>query len=85
MNALRQKLACAQRASQGREIGRRSSGDAAAAADTRDHERNVSRTSLLSWLDVEDHAQPGAAIWIVAVAATICIGLTYAYFSHITG
>jgi hypothetical protein len=85
MNALGQKLACAQRASQGSAIGRRRTADAAQPTDTRAHERNVRRTSLLSWLDVEDHAQPGAAIWIVAVAAMLCIGLTYAYFSHITG
>ena len=30
-------------------------------------------------------AQPGSAIWILALAATICIGLTYAYFSRVIG
>jgi hypothetical protein len=65
--------------------GRRSNGDATEVSDTTAQERKLARSSLLSWLDVEDHAQPGAAIWIVALAAMICIGLVYAYFSHITG
>ena len=82
MNALGQKLACARR----EEMGRRSNGDAAGeVADTRAHERKVAGTFLLSWLDVEDHARPGAAIWFIAVAAMISIGLAYAYFAHMTG
>ena len=85
MNAPDQKLACMRRASRRDEMGRRSNGDATEATDPQAHERKVAGTSLLSWLDVEDHAQPGAAIWIVALAAMICIGLVYAYFSHITG
>ena len=85
MNALGEKLDCARRASRQKEMGRRSNGDAAEVTDTRAHEREVSATALLSWLDVEDHARPGAAIWIAAVAAMIWIGLAYAYFSHMTG
>jgi hypothetical protein len=85
MDALDHKFACARRASRREEMGGRSDGDAAEATDTRAHERKVTGTSLLSWLDVEDHAQPGAAIWIVAVAAMVCIGLAYAYFAHMTG
>jgi hypothetical protein len=85
MHALGQKLACARRASTQEERGRRSNGDATVVADITAREPKVATTSLLSWLNVEDHAQPGAAIWIVALAAMICIGLAYAYFSHITG
>jgi hypothetical protein len=55
------------------------------ASDTRAHECKVAAASWLSWLDVEDHAQPGAAIWVAALVAIICIGLTYAYFSHLAG
>lgn len=84
MDALGQKLACARRALTQEVRGRRSNGDAKV-SDTTAQERKLARSSLLSWLDVEDHAQPGAAIWIVALAAMICIGLVYAYFSHITG
>ena len=85
MDALGQKLACARRALTQEVRGRRSNGDATEATDPLAHERKVAGTSLLSWLDVEDHARPGAAIWMVAVAAMICTGLAYAYFSHITG
>jgi len=85
MNAPGQKRACTRREPTQEETGRRSNGDATEATDSLAHERKVAGTSLLSWLDVEDHARPGAAIWMVAVAATICTGLAYAYFSHITG
>jgi len=85
MDALGQKLACARRALTQEVRGRRSNGDATEVSDTTAQERKLARSSLLSWLDVKDHAQPGAAIWIVALAAMICIGLVYAYFSHITG
>jgi hypothetical protein len=82
MNALGQKLACARRAPTREEMDRRDNGDA---SDIRAHQCKVASASWLSWLDVEDHAQPGDAIWIVALAAIICIGLTYAYFSDIAG
>ena len=85
MNALGQKFSCARLEKTREDMGRRGSGDAAKEANTYARERRAEGTSLLSWLDVEDHAQPGAAIWIVAVAAMFCIGLAYAYFSHMTG
>ena len=85
MNALGQKLSCARLEKTREDMRRRCSGDATKAADTHARERRAEGTSVLSWLDVEDHAQPGAAIWIVAVAAIICIGLAYAYFSRMMG
>lgn len=85
MNALGQKPACARRASMREEMGRRGNGNATEAKGIPAQRPKVARTSLLPWLDVEDHAQPGAAIWITALAAMICISLVYAYFSHITG
>jgi len=85
MNALGQKPACARRASMREEMGRRGNGNATEAKGIPAQGPKVARTSLLPWLDVEDHARPGAAIWIAALAAMICIGLAYAYFTYITG
>ena len=85
MHGLDQKLSCTRQEPTREEMGRRNNDDATEATDTRVHERRAAGTSLLSWLDVEDHARRGAAIWIVALAAISCIGLAYAYFLHITG
>jgi hypothetical protein len=85
MPAIGQKLACAQGESTREELSRRSNDDATEATDACARERGAAGTSLLPWLDVEDPARPGTAIWIVALAVTICIGLTYAYFSRVTG
>ena len=85
MHALGQKPSRAPRELAQEEMGRRSNDVAPEATDTRDRERQAAGTFLLPWLDVEDPARPGATIWIVALAATICIGLTYAYFSRVIG
>jgi len=42
------------------------------------------RKTLMSRLHVADHAHPGPAIWILALAAMVCIVLAYAYFAHIS-
>jgi len=85
MPAIGQNLACAQGEPTREELGRRSNDDATETRDARARERRPAGTSLLPWLDVENPAQPGSAIWILALAATICIGLTYAYFSRVAG